>query len=298
MKHAFVDAHHHLWNLDKLDYGWLKRIGEMKPFGDPTPIQRNYELPELKEQDAAGLQLIKSVHLQCDPSLPDPVTETAYISEQAQKYDHPIAIVGFADLSSENFEETLLRHKAYSQFRGIRQIVCRTAKRPELCFVQSDLLLNDKWQQSYAMLENHGLSFDLQLYPEQMDAAANLIKNHPNIPVAVNHAGCPFDLSDDGILDWQLELTKLAKLDNVVLKFSGLGMYDPNWNAASAGQLFETVLDLFGEDRLMLGSNFPVDKLMRPYVDIWQDYQSWISGLTDTAQHAICRTNAEKFYRF
>lgn len=298
MKQAFVDAHHHLWNLDKLDYGWLKRIGEMKPFGDPTPIQRNYEFHELKQQDASGLKLMKSVHLQCDPSIPDPVTETAYISQQAETYDHPIAIVGFADLSSENFEETILRHKSYGSFRGVRQIVCRTVQRPELCFVQSDLMLSDKWQQAYALLEKHELSFDLQLYPEQMETAANLIADHPNTPVAVNHAGCPFDLSSDGVAHWRQELAKLAKLDNVSLKFSGLGMYDPKWNASSAQELFNTVLDLFGEHRLMLGSNFPVDKLMRTYNDIWTDYESWISCLPTTAQKAICCTNAEHFYRF
>ncbi|MGB0843715.1 MAG: amidohydrolase family protein [Alphaproteobacteria bacterium] len=298
MKQAFVDAHHHLWNLDKLDYGWLKRIGEMKPFGDPTPIQRNYEFPELKQQDAAELPLIKSVHLQCDPSIPDPVTETAYISQQAETHNHPIAIVGFVDLSSDKYEETILSHKTYSRFRGIRQIVCKTVQRPDLCFVQSDLMLSDKWQQAYASLEKRDLSFDLQLYPEQMETAANLITDHPNIPVAVNHAGCPFDLSSAGVVHWRQELTKLAKLDNVFLKFSGLGMYDPKWDATSAQELFKTVLDLFGADRLMLGSNFPVDKLMRSYKDIWCDYDTWISDLTSADQQAICRTNAENFYRF
>ena len=77
-----IDAHHHLWapQTPALDVGyvWLKDIGAPKPFGDPTPIQRDYLLDEFLSE-ATPDRLAGSVHLQCDPKIPDPVAETARV---------------------------------------------------------------------------------------------------------------------------------------------------------------------------------------------------------------------------
>ena len=114
-------------------YVWLKDIGAMKSFGDPTPIQRDYLLEEyLGERPHSPVTA--SVHVQADPRLPDPVAETAFVQKISDDSGHQIAIVGFGDLTSKEFPQIVARHKAHPNLRGIRQILSHLPDRPELSF--------------------------------------------------------------------------------------------------------------------------------------------------------------------
>ena len=113
--------------MPDIGYVWLKNIGAMKPFGDPTPIQRDYLLDEFLGEMP---QIKGSVHLQCDGAIPDPVTETAFIQSLCDTANRPVRIVGFVDLASETAEETILRHKQHKGFVGIRHILSRADAKP------------------------------------------------------------------------------------------------------------------------------------------------------------------------
>jgi predicted TIM-barrel fold metal-dependent hydrolase len=108
----FIDAHHHLWDLHALDYVWLKNIGAPKPFGDPTPIQKDYRLEEylLDVRMADDCELVGSVHVQADGAISDPVAETRWLQTIADKSGLPSAIVGFVNLLDEGTERTLKGH--------------------------------------------------------------------------------------------------------------------------------------------------------------------------------------------
>lgn len=295
----FIDSHHHLWDLEAqargLDYGWLRDIGSPKPFGDPTPIQRSYLAPEFRLD--AGQGLLASVHVQCDPGLSDPVAETAFISAVQTEFGFPQAIVGFADLTKTDLTETLDRHQAYPLAVGIRQIVAREPSRPDISFRKDDLLADPSFQAGLAEVARRGLSFDLQLYPGQMQQAAELLARHPNMPVIIDHAGSPFDQTPEGLAVWEQGLEALAALPNTSIKLSGFGMYDRRWSLASSQMLFLSILGIFGPQRIMLGSNYPVDKLMKTYADITAIWAGWLEMLPVDQQEAIAWRNAARVYK-
>lgn len=290
-----VDAHHHLWQLDALEYGWLRARGTPKPFGDPTPIQRDYLLDEYRH-DCAVMNVCKSVHVQADGALPDPVAETAWLQGIADQYGFPHGIIGFADLLQDDLAETLARHCCYPNFRGIRQIVSRHPD-TRLSFCQRDLLAEDKWRANFSLLGELGLSFELQLYPHQMAQAAHFLAHYPKIPVVISHAGSPWDQSEEGICAWREGLSLLASLDQVYIKVSGLGMFDHALHEERVGLIIRTILELFGSQRMMLGSNFPVDSLYADYSSVIGLYRQQLSTLSRAEQVAILSTNAERFYR-
>lgn len=296
-----VDAHHHWWNPVTNDpdigYVWLRNIGALKPFGDPTPIQRDYLANEFLGE-AEPTRISASVHLQADGVIPDPVAETAFVEALAQTAGHDLAIIGFVDLSSPDAEETIRRHiHASSRFRGVRQILSRLADRPEISFARQDYIEDRAWRDRFSLLRESGLSFDLQCYPEQMHAAAEFLVDFSDVPVIIDHAGSPWDQTRDGIARWRDGLASLAALPQVSIKLAGFGMFDKNWTRQSIQPLFETIEELFGHERMMFGSNFPVDKLMRSYWDILRDMNDLISQWDQKSRYDFFCGNSRRIYR-
>ena len=292
-----IDSHHHLWNLKVLDYVWLKQIGKSKPFGDPTSIQKNYVMKNFLSDVAKTnkINLAGSVHIQVDSALADPVSETSWLSKYMPS-EIPSAIVGFVDLAKENAEDVIKRHLTYPKFRGVRQIIGKLEKRPDLSFTNENLLLNKCWQKNFALLEKHNLSFDLQLYPEQMSEYAEFLSDFPRIPVVVDHAGCPYDQSDSGLSIWKKSLSSLAALPNLHIKLSGFGMYDKNWSSESTQIIFDSILENFTPNRIMWGSNFPVERLVRSYSFCVNQLLKWLNPLSTKEKNSIASETALKYY--
>ena len=295
-----VDAHHHLWNPASRDpdigYVWLGKIGAPKPFGDPTAIQRDYLLDEfLCEQSVRPLAA--SVHVQADGAIPEPRLETHFVQRMSNAGNFPIAIVGCVDLSREDAGDVLQSHMPSANFRGVRQILSRLDFRPDISFASKHYIRDSHWRKAFGLLAEHGLSFDLQLYPEQMEEAAEFLRDFPDIPIIVDHAGSPYDQSRSGLEIWRANIEKLASLSNVNVKLCGFGMYDRVWTARSIKPITDTLLDLFGADRLMFASNFPVDKLMRTYAELLTDLIANLSHLSADDFSAIFHDNARRVYR-
>ena len=292
------DAHHHLWDLGAVDYIWLKQPGVPKPFGDPTPIQKDY-LPQHFLDDvsgAANVDLVGSAHIQVDGALADPVSESSWLSKLS-KSGIPSALVGFVDLTKEDAEAVLKNHLSFGEFRGVRQIIGLLDQRPDLSFTKEHLLRNRSWRENFALLSKYNLSFDLQLYPEQMKEAAEFLGDFPKVPIVIDHAGSPYDQAESGLKFWREGLSAMAKLPNIHIKLSGFGMYDSDWSSESSLALFQTILELFGAHRIMWGSNFPFDSLMKSYSFCVTQMINWSSPLSSEEQRLIAAETAIKFYR-
>ena len=298
MSMKLLDAHHHLWDLQALDYVWLKQLGVPKPFGDPTPIQKDYLTQHFQNDvsEAVDVKLVGSVHIQVDGALPDPVTETSWLSSLSPS-GIPSAIIGFVDLTREDAEAVLNNHLSFPEFRGVRQIIGMIEQRPNISFTKEHLLRNPRWQENFALLEKHQLSFDIQLYPEQMKEAAEFLGGFPKVPIVIDHAGSPYDQTDAGLKLWREGLSALAKLPNIHIKLSGFGMYDSDWSSESSLVRFWTILELFGAHRIMWGSYFPVDCLMKSYRFCVTQMLRWISPLSQEERGLIAAETAIKFYR-
>ena len=292
-----VDAHHHLWDPDDggsgIAYRWLRERGAPKPFGDPTPIQRDYLAPEYLGESAH--EIVGSIHVQSDGAIADPVAETAWLDGVADAHGVPSAIVGFVDLSRGDAEAVISRHMAASpRFRGVRQIVARTEGRPDISFAPREWLDDPVWRANYASLADHGLRFDLQLHPSQMTRAAAFLAEVPDVPVAIDHAGSPHDLSPAGLTLWEAGMEALAALPHVSCKLSGLGMFASGWTETGAMHpVIRAVLALFGPERTMWGSNFPVDGL---FGSMDSTVSAIGEGLSEADRPAVFRRTALRFY--
>ncbi len=297
-----IDAHHHLWcpvnDTAGIDYVWLKNIGAMKPFGDPTSIQRDY-LPDEFVHESSQHQIIGSVHIQADGAIPDPVKEAQWLEQLNTTSDLPSAHVGFIDLTADNVEETLQRYSKLDGFRGVRQILSKLDNRPDISFAGQHYLRNPTWRKQYGLLAEQQLSFDCQLYPEQMMEAAAFFSKHPEIPVIIDHAGSPYNQSISGLATLKYGLGALAALPHCHIKLSGFGMFDPVWTGESIYPVFETILAAFGPNRILFGSNYPVDKLMRTYDFIVSELMSCCqrSALSEADQTKVFSGNAVEIYR-
>jgi len=293
----FVDTHHHLWDLDKIHYPWLTARGVTRFFGDPTPIQHNYLVNDFLD-DIGDLPVTKSVHIQVGADIPDSVRESHWLQSEAERTPQgmPNAIIAFCDLGATGAAETLDAHAEFGNLRGVRQIVGRSPN--EKSKSGDRLLLDDPvWRRNLASLPSRQLSFDLQLIPAQLPAVADILAEMPDLKVALCHCGSPHDQSAAGLAFWREGLARLAKLSNVFCKLSGFCMFEQNWNAERVRQTALTAIDVFGVERCMFGSNFPVEKLYVSYQELYACYLDIIDNFSETEKEALMAGNARQFYR-
>ncbi len=290
-----VDAHHHLWDLQAVDYPWLMATGVMRFFGDPTPIQKNYLVEDLR-RDAADFELAGSVHVQVGVAAGDELDETRWLQQISESEGLPSAIVAYCELERYDVDDQLDSQLKYSKVRGVRQIIGRSDEE-DAKTGSGALLDNPRWREGLALLAERGLSFDLQLTPRHLARCADVIGDVPELKVALCHCGSPWNQSATGIASWRAGLRALAELPNVHCKISGLGMFDHDWTPDSIRPLVDSCLEIFGTARCMFGSNFPVDKLHASYSRIWQTFSTQTSDLGEIERGALFAGNAEAFYR-
>ena len=289
-----IDAHHHLWDLDKVEYPWLMARGVTRFFGDPTPIQKNY-LPNDLRNDAGDIELLGSVHIQVGAAPGRAYAETEWLEQTAEATGLPSAIVAYCELERDDLEQQLARHAAATRLRGVRQIVGRSAEEDARTGT-GGLLDNPAWADGLRLLAEKKLSFDLQLIPGQMLRCAEIIAEVPDLNIALCHCGSPWDQGETGLEHWRAGLRALAANPGVHCKISGLGMFNHDWTTDSIRPIVESCIEIFGVERCMFGSNFPVDKLHGSYADVWAAFKELTWGLGDQ-QQALFIENARAFYR-
>jgi len=271
--------------------------GVTRFFGDPTPIQHNYLVNDFLD-DIGNLPVTKSVHIQVGADISDSVRESHWLQSEAERTPQgmPSAIIAYCDLGATGAAETLDAHAESRNLRGVRQIVGRSPN--EKSKSGDSLLLDDPvWRQNLASLPSRQLSFDLQLIPAQLPAVARILAEMPDLKVALCHCGSPHDQSEAGLGLWRKGLARLAELPNVYCKLSGFCMFEQNWDAERVRQTALTAIDIFGVERCMFGSNFPVEKLYVSYQELYACYLDIIDNFSETEKEGLMAGNARQFYR-
>ena len=262
-----IDAHHHLWDLNAVDYPWLMEKGKKRFFGDPTPIQRNYLIDEHIKL-AAALGFKASVHIQVGAA--DGLEEAKWVNKiVSENQAWPMAQVAFCDLSGDQREIHLDELQKLSSVVGVRQIIGRSPAE-DSSSKTNELLTSDSFMKGLQSISDRGLSFDLQIIPELSETCAAVFSQFPNLQVILCHAGSPYNRTEEGITSWSSDLNHLSKLSNVSCKLSGLGMFDHNWTQATVAPIVTTVMEQFGSARVMFGSNFPVDSLSSSFKALFE----------------------------
>ena len=294
---TMVDAHMHLWDLKRIRYPWLTPPLPAGITGDVSPIARDYLLDDyLGDAAGGGVHVRKIVHIEAGADPADALAETQWLQSIAAARGYPQAIVAHAELQRSGAAELLERHAAHRNVRGIRQIL-NWHPDPAKTYTPRDLLADEAWWAGFARLKRHGLSFDLQIYPGQMPAAARLASRHPDTPLILNHTGMPVEKDAAGIDAWRSGMRVLAAQPNVAVKISGLAMLDWHWSDASLRPFVLETLELFGAERTMIASNFPVDRLFGTFGQFCAAYTRILAGASAAERANLYSGTAERIYR-
>jgi len=291
-----VDSHFHLFDLDHAFYPWLSpRPVPPGMAGDVTPIARPYLIADYRAEFGHH-PVVKSVHVEAGYDPAASVEETRWLQSVADAHGIPHAIVAKVALHEQDAEAQMARHAKYRNVRGVRHMLNWHADASKT-YTPRNFLDDLHWAENYAKLGRFGFSFDLQIYAGQMRQAADLVARHPEIPVVIDHAGMPVDRAPEDIARWRDGLASLAAVPHVAIKISGLGMCDHGWTVESIRPFVLTIIDLFGPERCMFGSNFPVDKLYSSFEALFDACDAITRGFSDSERDLLFAGAAEKFYR-
>ncbi|HEU0201005.1 MAG TPA: amidohydrolase family protein [Burkholderiaceae bacterium] len=293
-----VDSHHHLWDLKSGCYPWLQGEYDAERFilGDYAALCRDFG-PAQYRAACAGLPVVATVHVEAERDRREALAETAWLHEQNAANALPDAVVVWVDLTAPDAGERLAEQASYPLVRGVR---CkpRTGLSPsDPVRNQAGSLQDPRWSDGLALLQAHGLSWDLRVPFWHLEQAALLVRQHPKLPVVLEHAGLPWDRSKEGLAAWRRGMKALAACDNVHVKLSEFGLRDAPWDFSDNKRIVRETVAIFGWQRCMFGSNFPVASLRISYPLLVQAMSVALVHLEPHARRAIWHDNALRFYR-
>jgi predicted TIM-barrel fold metal-dependent hydrolase len=292
-----VDAHHHFWDLQRNYYPWLCDPDPV-PFryGDYSAIRHDY-LPTDLAQDSRGLHLTKTVHMEAEYDRVDSVAETRWLESVNRTSGYPSACVGHAELDRLDVEQVLSGHAASPLVRGIRHKPKSSSTPSEAKRGAAGSMDDPRWRAGYALLERFGFSYDLQTPWWHLDAAAELAADFPRTRIIINHTGLPADRSGEGLAGWRKALDLVAARPNIAIKISGLGQPRAPWTVEANKPVIRDTIKIFGVERCMFASNFPVDSLVATYREIFDGFFQSVADYSPSDRMKLFNENAVRIYR-
>ena len=281
-----IDPHLHLFDLQRGEYGWLRKDNPPN-WPDKAQICKNVSASDLVISEPNSITGF--VHIEAGFDNARPWREVDWLMETVSL---PFRSVAGISLLDDTFDSTLVELIKRPCVVGVRDILD-----DEAVVVLSSRLC----QERLAKLAEHGLSFDAQLSMADLAASSLLIQTVRNIPelmVILNHSGWPPN-DPYQYQTWVNAMKELAELDNVAVKLSGWEMSDRNWCFENAMRTINKVIALFGEERVMLASNFPLSTWRYSYDEYWSN---WIAQLSadmgaSVTDKLFCQ-NAYRWYKF
>ena len=294
---GIVDSHYHLQALGLRHYPWLEQARRDDGLeGDLTPIVRDY-LPDDHARAMKHLDIDFGIHIENGWTRDDPVGETRWLAGLPDGPGKPRAIIAYADLSDPDVGALLDAHLEKGPVKGVRQILNRHHD-PRLSTIRGEELMTDPaWRRGFSALAERDLSFDLQIYPSQLDDASGLARSFPELHIILDHIGMPIDRGADALAQWRSGMMKLAQAGNVWVKLSGGFLGQDVTEVSQALHLYQTVLGIFPSDRVMLGSNLPVDTLYGGAKTIAIVWRELLSNMSERDAQKLRRENAITAYR-
>lgn len=275
-----IDSHHHFWNYSPESYPWIG--------GEMTVLKRDFSPADLKPLlDEATIGGVVSVQARAEEA------ENDFLLDHAAAHDWILGVVGWLDLSAPDAPENVARFAERPKAVGLREVLQGMTER--------DYCLRDDFNRGLATLHDFGLTYDLLVYADQLAAATGCVDKHPAQSFVLDHIAKPAIGGPAGVDPaWSAGIREIAKRENVSCKLSGMvtevipALED--WDPDLLGPWFDVVLDAFGPDRLLFGSDWPVCLLRGEYADWTQCVEFWISGLSAAERSAILGDNAKRAY--
>ncbi len=275
---AIIDAHQHYWQRSKpFDYGWLDNPQLSKISGDYLP----QDLAPLIQQ--VGVQ--NTIFVQTQHNL----AENRWVLSLCDSHPFIIGMVGWVDLSSPECEDQLAEFIEHPKFVGLRHV---THDEPD-----DDFIVRPEVIRGLKVLEKHRVPFDLLFYVKHLKHAITLAKELPDLPMVIDHLAKP-RIKDQAFDDWLPTFRQAAKFPNLFCKLSGMvteADWD-HWQPSDVRPYVQHALELFGPDRCMYGSDWPVCELAASYEQVFHALTEAIGGLSETEQAQILGETATRCY--
>jgi L-fuconolactonase len=271
-----IDSHQHFWHYNAARDGWI--TDEM------TELRRDF-LPEelIRQMRASGID--GSIAVQADQS----ETETHFLLKLAESHPEIVGVVGWVDLKAENISERLDYVSHFEKLLGFRHIV--QAEPDDGFLLQEDFLRGIK------ALERHGFTYDILIYERHLPVAAEFVRRFPSQRFIIDHLAKPC-IKKKQLDDWARGMRAIAANQNVYCKVSG--MVTENdwrlWKEADFKPYLDVVLEAFGADRLMFGSDWPVCLVAASYGQVKDIVAHYTHDLSQSEKEKIFGLNAARFY--
>jgi len=292
-----VDVHQHFWRLEENYYPWLCDPTPVHfRYGDYSSIKRDY-MPMDYLRDVGMNRVVKTIHEEAWWNPADPVGETKWVTKVAREYGLPTALVANGPLDRDGIEEILSAHAASPLTRGIRNFPKSAASAREVNRKQLGSMDDPNWRRGYEQLKKYNFSADIQTPWWHLDALCELAADFPSTQIIIVHAGLPSDRSAEGLAGWRHALEKAAAYPNVAIKISGIGQPGLKWSIESNRPIIRDVIQIFGANRGMFASNFPVDSLVGSFDTIYNGFRLAVADLPLSDQRKLFHDNAIRIYR-
>ncbi len=271
-----IDAHHHLWCYQQSDFGWIPADSVINR--DFLPYHLHAELQKVHIDGTVAIQARQSLE------------ETDWLLSFAANYSFLYGVVGWAPIASESFPAFLEKFKHQKKLKGLRHVV---QDEPD-----DNFILRPDFNRGISTMAHSGLVYDILVFSRQLSPAIQFVDRHPNQIFVLDHIAKPF--IKNAILDpWRSQIRQLAERKNVYCKLSGM-VTEASWSQWRIEDLqpyVDVVLEAFGPDRLMAGSDWPVCLLATTYSEWFASLRKMLHSLSQSEKENIFGNVASQVYR-
>lgn len=271
-----IDSHQHFWYYNPEAHGWID---------DSMSVIRRDFLPGHLEGVLKENQIDGTIAVQVDQT----ISETNFLLDLAEENDFILGVVGWVDLKSKDLEHQLQALEHHPKLVGFRHIVQAEA---DPVFV-----LHPEFRRGLEMIFERGYTYDLLIYPHQLPTALELLEHFPTAPIVIDHLAKPY-IKAGYHKAWSLLMREIGAFPGVRCKWSGM-ITEANWDSWTADDLrpyLDTTAEVFGPQRLMYGSDWPVLNVAGTYERVLAVIRDYISGWDEKDQADVMGGNARRFY--
>jgi len=272
-----IDSHHHFWNYDPIEYGWID---------DAMKVIRRDFLPEHLRAEIASIGVDGVISVQARQNL----VETQWLLDFAAQHDFIKGVVGWVDLVSPQVDAELERFAAKPKLRSVRHVI---QGEPD-----DNFILREDFNRGIRALKGFNLAYDILIFERHLPQTIKFVDAHPEQVFVLDHIAKP-RIKDNLFEPWNKNLRELAKRPNVYCKVSGMVTEADfaTWTEPQVRRFFDKTLEAFGPQRLMFGSDWPVCLVACGFARWHQLVSNWISELSPTEQARILGGTAVEAYK-
>jgi len=272
-----IDSHHHFWKYNLEEFNWID--DEMKT------IRRDFLPNDLKKiLDKVGIDGVISVQAR------QKIEETDWLLTLAEQYDFIKGVTGWLPLFDKKIESYLEKYSNNKNLKALRHVI---QDEPD-----DNFILRDDFNEGIRLLKQFDLPYEILIFEKHLPQAIRFVDRHPQQIFILDHMAKP-RIKDKLFSPWKENIRQLAKRENVHCKISGMvtEANPKHWTYEELKPYFEIILDTFGPNRLMFGSDWPVCLTATTYQQWFEVVKRFIQELSSSEQAALLGNNAIKIYQ-